>query len=202
MPSAFSGAAAGTDEIYTKVQLFDLTNGSGTDILAGSSAPSTVPGSYGQVQTTTDSTGGSSSNNDFPARSFFDIFVDIQVPVPNVGTVDLVNNAPLLVESTDLMSLPPTVLYTHNSSSTVPIYIVGGPDNGDLFGYIMLAAHGVGYNVNNPADVAMFNGQWSALGGGNVPEPSTWVMMLVGFSGIGYAAYRRSKGRLAACVIG
>jgi hypothetical protein len=32
----------------------------------------------------------------------------------------------------------------------------------------------------------------------NVPEPSTWVMLLVGFAGLGYAGFRRSpKARLA-----
>jgi hypothetical protein len=29
-----------------------------------------------------------------------------------------------------------------------------------------------------------------------VPEPATWAMMLLGFTGLGYAAFRRSaKGR-------
>jgi hypothetical protein len=28
--------------------------------------------------------------------------------------------------------------------------------------------------------------------GAPVPEPSTWAMMLLGFAGLGYAAYRRS----------
>ncbi len=35
-----------------------------------------------------------------------------------------------------------------------------------------------------------------------VPEPSSWAMMLLGFAGIGFAAYRRSGGRLAATVAG
>jgi hypothetical protein len=29
------------------------------------------------------------------------------------------------------------------------------------------------------------------------PEPSTWAMMLLGFAGLGYAGYRRSKARPA-----
>jgi hypothetical protein len=33
----------------------------------------------------------------------------------------------------------------------------------------------------------------------NVPEPSTWAMMIIGFAGLGYAAFRRnSKGRALA----
>jgi len=31
--------------------------------------------------------------------------------------------------------------------------------------------------------------------GGAVPESSTWAMMLVGFAGLGFAAYRARKGR-------
>jgi PEP-CTERM motif len=31
-----------------------------------------------------------------------------------------------------------------------------------------------------------------------VPEPSTWAMMLVGFGGLGFAAYRRRRGAVAA----
>jgi hypothetical protein len=33
--------------------------------------------------------------------------------------------------------------------------------------------------------------------GGGVPEPSTWAMMLIGFAGLGFAAYRRRKSVLA-----
>jgi PEP-CTERM motif len=34
---------------------------------------------------------------------------------------------------------------------------------------------------------------------GSVPEPSTWAMMVLGFAGLGYAAFRRnSKGRALA----
>jgi len=30
-----------------------------------------------------------------------------------------------------------------------------------------------------------------------VPEPSTWAMMLLGFAGVGFVAYRQKKGRMA-----
>jgi PEP-CTERM motif-containing protein len=30
----------------------------------------------------------------------------------------------------------------------------------------------------------------------SVPEPSTWAMMLIGFAGIGFAGYRRSRRRV------
>jgi PEP-CTERM motif len=34
-------------------------------------------------------------------------------------------------------------------------------------------------------------GTWTAYGG--VPEPSTWAMMLLGFGGLAYAGYRRTR---------
>ena len=45
---------------------------------------------------------------------------------------------------------------------------------------------------------------WNAIGvgatrsGSSVPEPSTWAMMLVGFAGLGYAAFRTRKSTVAA----
>jgi hypothetical protein len=40
------------------------------------------------------------------------------------------------------------------------------------------------------------NGEITSGGGGGptVPEPSTWAMMLVGFAGLGFMAYRKAKG--------
>ena len=36
-------------------------------------------------------------------------------------------------------------------------------------------------------------GPGSCGGGGAVPEPSTWAMMLLGFAGLGFAGYRRAR---------
>jgi hypothetical protein len=58
-------------------------------------------------------------------------------------------------------------------------------------------AHGFGFtSFNNPAgnwgvgflSDAGIDGSYTA-----VPEPSTWAMMLVGFAGLGFAAYRISR---------
>jgi hypothetical protein len=47
-----------------------------------------------------------------------------------------------------------------------------------------------------------FGANWTTVGGidlafttyvASVPEPSTWAMLLIGFAGIGFAAYRRSS---------
>jgi hypothetical protein len=31
-----------------------------------------------------------------------------------------------------------------------------------------------------------------------VPEPSTWIMMIIGFAGLGFGMYRRNVGRVPA----
>jgi hypothetical protein len=36
-----------------------------------------------------------------------------------------------------------------------------------------------------------------SLASGAVPEPSTWAMMLLGFAGLGFMAYRKTKNRAA-----
>ena len=40
--------------------------------------------------------------------------------------------------------------------------------------------------------------KWNLIGseatrGGTIPEPSTWAMMLLGFAGLGYAGYRKTR---------
>jgi hypothetical protein len=50
-----------------------------------------------------------------------------------------------------------------------------------------------------PGNVISVSGSNSS--GSTIPEPSTWVMMVLGFAGLGYAAVRRSsKGRSAFAV--
>ena len=55
----------------------------------------------------------------------------------------------------------------------------------------------------SPAEIgALWNDGNGLQLGSAVPEPSTWVMMLVGFAGLGYAGYRKAKNgqtALSAC---
>ena len=44
---------------------------------------------------------------------------------------------------------------------------------------------------NNP--VPTFNMTFSITGVDGVPEPSTWAMLLLGFAGVGFMAYRRKS---------
>jgi hypothetical protein len=51
----------------------------------------------------------------------------------------------------------------------------------------------------NSFEVAQVSGSYQAAQFSSaVPEPSTWVIMTLGFASLGYAGYRRTKGALAA----
>jgi PEP-CTERM motif len=50
----------------------------------------------------------------------------------------------------------------------------------------------VGTDIVGGATPPTFNAAFS-LTGAVVPEPSTWAMMLLGFAGLGFAAYRKSR---------
>ncbi len=52
-----------------------------------------------------------------------------------------------------------------------------------------------GEPYEGPFDIALFYGSGSitSLSVSFVPEPSTWIMMLLGFAGLGYAGHRRAR---------
>ena len=71
--------------------------------------------------------------------------------------------------------------------------IVGGPN-----------VPGINFVIGGEFGTEASNG-WAYQPGGNiydgvsdsVPEPATWVMMLMGFAGLGLAGYRKAKNRMA-----
>jgi hypothetical protein len=50
--------------------------------------------------------------------------------------------------------------------------------------------------VGDPPTITQFNAAFS-LSGSPVPEASTWAMMLLGFAGLGFAAYRKSRSAIS-----
>jgi hypothetical protein len=187
IPPPFVGTPAGYDEIFTQIKQMNLvgyveTNGSscldprvpakrpdgtgqggGPQVTVkagpgGLGIGATLPmnrRSIGIVQQTTGA-------GDFPARSFFDVFVEVTLPrvpftasdtnFPLTGAV-LYNDAsnPLLIENLSITNLPPEATYVHGQSTAVPIRF---RDNrppfwaaGDVLGYLTLAGHGVFTNV-------------------------------------------------------
>lgn len=70
----------------------------------------------------------------------------------------------------------------------------------------------IGVSFSGKAESAVFGGSANYIGfdnitlgsatPGGVPEPATWAMMVLGFSGLGLLIHRRSKGRLAPHPVG
>jgi hypothetical protein len=224
IPPSFSGAPASYDQIFTQIKQMDLvgyvdTNGSpcsdprvpstSSSGTAGNGAGPQVtvkagPGpfgigpslpmnrrSIGIVQQTTGS-------GDFPAQSFFDVFVEVTLPpVPYTisdsdfpaGGAVVYNDAsdPLLIENLSLTELPPTVTYVHGQSTAVPIrFRDGNPPYwaaGDVLGYLTLAGHGVFTNTvtaTAPCAAATAPGglldqTLGPVGSPNPPPPIPWL---------------------------
>jgi hypothetical protein len=154
-PEGFEGPALGR-EVHTEIralQLAPLYTGELIELRAGTGF--SLPLSPGQVDA---QDGGGDPANDFPADSFFDVYVELDLPVdPNGDPVlcpvhfpggTLYNDSadPLLVLAEDLDAFPPTVVYRHGNSNAIPIRFKTGSAYwaaGEIFGYLRLAGHGV-----------------------------------------------------------
>jgi hypothetical protein len=169
IPLLWSAAAPSTDEVLTEIKSFVLSTYSSTSGQEGCTNPMVPlpPGNYAMVTAGTGAgvsprslgivqEDGPPGPPDFPARSFFDIFVEVNLPwlpgtessvaFPMTGAV-LTNVQPLVVTNLDLASFPPQVLYIHGGNTNAvqlrfkfnhPPYWAAG----DLFGTLVLAGHG------------------------------------------------------------
>jgi len=97
-------------------------------------------------------------NRDFPATSFFNVYVKVDIPPsfcgPGSPPITLYNQDPLKVVNKMLDKFPPRIVYLHDASSIVPIlFLTDGPvgpngpmwKRGEVLGYFLLAGHGVGF---------------------------------------------------------
>jgi hypothetical protein len=160
-------SGAGTREVHTEVRSLKLASGP-VAVRAGiwynNAAPTSSPPariSPGEVES--HSGPGGAAANDFPASSFFDVFVKVDVPACGTGGfpgATLYNSSPLLVKNFQLTQFPPRVVYLHDSSTIVPILFLtaNAPlwNADDILGYFVLAGHGVGF-TNSQADQDEFN---------------------------------------------
>ncbi len=104
---------------------------------------------------------GGAAANDLPASSFFDIFVQVDIPAcGGFPGATVYNTVPLIVKNPNLTALPPRVVYLHDTSTVVPILFLNANspkwNAGDILGYFVLAGHGVGF-TNSQSDVNEFN---------------------------------------------
>lgn len=157
-PPGFQGPDD-TREVHTRIADFNLAGMGGlVTVRAGNAAPGR-PISPGEVQSLSGASGDPSL--DFPAESFFDVFVEVDLPpfgsFPG-GT--LFNAEPLLVVNDNLLNFPPHVVYIHGQTPAVPVLFLHNDPGGnwlagDLFGWLSLAGHGMDY-TDGPQDVAEF----------------------------------------------
>jgi hypothetical protein len=207
IPSLWAGAAAPTEEVLTEIRSFALLSvGAGTAgqhcppdpripdvplnwpmVKAGPDAGVTLR-SLGMVQ---ENVANGAANPDFPAHSFFDIFVEVNLPplpgtksgvaFPVTGAV-LYNDSPLIITNLNLTSFPPEVVYIHGETTAVPLkFKVANPPYwaaGDIFGYLVLAGHGTTTNADCNNSSAVNSLLDAALGpiGTSAPEmPVEWL---------------------------
>ena len=154
LPS-WAGAIDGVNEVHTFIKSMHLTDSFttrvGFSVKAGMLAP-TRPVSAGQVE-------AGSLTADFPANSFFNVYVVVDLPAGGLlPPIQLVNVEPLLVQHTNIFSFPPKIVYQHENPNAVPIYFNSDTTiidpisdtpihvaRGTLFGQLTLAGHGVGF---------------------------------------------------------
>jgi len=143
-------------EVHTKITTLNMTHASGVAVRAGTLAAA-QPVSPGEVESL-DPAGIPA--NDFPAESFFDIFVEVDLPAAGaIPAFMLYNSTPLMVFNPMLPMFPPTVVYIHGNSNAVPV-LFRTPNPGtwavnDVFGWMVLAGHGVGFG-SDPMSIQRF----------------------------------------------
>ncbi len=185
IPAAFATAPNGIDEIMTEIESFALTASSSVlqcapdprvptvsstvkMVFAGPDQIPSLPHNRRSIGLVQQITNGAAS--DFPAQSFFDIFVEVNLPpVPGNNSINdfppvsnpvhsgydplggaiLYNDAnnPLIIVNPDVTSLPPTAVYIHGQTTAVPLrFKFANPpywNADDVIGYVVLAGHGV-----------------------------------------------------------
>jgi hypothetical protein len=161
-PTNFGGPA-GTRAVRTVIKNFDLSLPGGPRVRAGAAAPNR-PFSPGEVES--QSGASNDANLDFPANSFFDVFVEVDLPsFGSVPSMTLYNPYPLLVTNYTVTHFPPKVVYIHGNSNAVPIlFRDNGPSwqAGQLFGWLVLAGHGMSYRYE-VGDIGEFNSYMQTL---------------------------------------
>ncbi|MAE67319.1 MAG: hypothetical protein CMJ18_23910, partial [Phycisphaeraceae bacterium] len=171
-PAGFEGPA-GTREVHTEIASLHLQDDDGLIAVRGGAMAPNRPRSLGEVES-------QGTGTDFPADSFFSVFAAIDLPphpirqVPgfeNVGfpgaTIHNPLRDPLIVQHPGITEFPPRAEYNHSGlafqqpqprvdllfSSEMP----GLWNEGQRFGQLILATHGMSFDANNPIDLFELN---------------------------------------------
>jgi len=156
-----NGTQLEVQEIHTQIIQFNMTrhekqddrcpNSSASAVRAGSAAPN-QPRSIGEVE--------SKGTTDFPAESFFNVFVEVDIDWDMDLGVDITvfNKTPLVIQNDNLDKLPPQVVYKHDGGDNHPA--VYDKNTGKHIGWVTLAGHGVGFNCG---DAIQFQNIWQGM---------------------------------------
>lgn len=175
-------SGVGTRKVDTEIRSLKMSNlpgvsGSAVTVRAGVhyNEDPFQPVSYFDIMTSpgkVQSRSGPSNDptKDFPATSFFNVYVKVDIPPGLCGSnpgFTLYNQDPLKVVNKWLTQFPPRVVYLHDASSIVPILFLADTPagvtvpvpwhRGEVLGYFLLAGHGVGYG-SSTSDVNEFQG--------------------------------------------
>lgn len=116
-------------------------------------------------------------------------------PFASIGQPDVIFNQAIVIQKNGTGSVGPNALDPTGISiagnmltARVPLALLPSTGFGPTqYGFNLWPRNGVG-NVNQITDFAPENATVSI---GAVPEPATWLMMLVGFGGVGFSLRRR-----------
>jgi len=119
----------------------------------------------------------------------------IAKPFASIGQPNVVFNQAIVIQKNGTGSVGPNALDQAGISiagnmltARVPLALLPSTGFGPAqYGFNLWPRNGVG-NVNQITDFAPENATISI---GAVPEPATWLMMLVGFGGVGFGLRRR-----------
>lgn len=128
--SGFIEGPAGTEEVHTKILSLDMKTFDNSYAVRLNPTKRSI----GEVESTV--------GMGFPAESFFNVFVEIDVDFSafGLGKKTLFNKVPLIIQNPNLNAFPPEVVYVHNASNSVGVYDKDNPDGPPIAG-LVLAGH-------------------------------------------------------------
>jgi hypothetical protein len=170
-------AVAATSEACASVYDFQFTSPEAT-----ASGQFVVDPTNDQVT----SISGSVSVNGQPIDAITTILADPSFPSPY-------NNGPFIYDNTYYAANPvfdvDGILFATAGNPGGSWNLWGnGPDNYSLYEYVPT----VGYAVTVTGTFGVSTPEVSSFAV-STPEPSTWMMLLLGFTGLGFAGYRKAK---------
>jgi hypothetical protein len=169
------------------------------------------------------STIGGNTNTQVPvgwdSTAAFDLepgFNNVSTNLPHSGSFDLsIGN----FDYQPLATLTQTFSDVSGDSYTVDLWTFDGGANGDANAFLSVSVGAQGVTLNDTAAYPWIEVNFSFVGTGSdtltisaqtnpsewfvddvsvngtsvIPEASTWAMMVLGFAGLGYAGYRKTK---------